>query len=70
MPVLRLEFSLSPITSDTAVIVSRANTGAQKLATGVAEVGDGVERDIRHGLAEHDVEHQEVVDRRFAIANG
>ena len=30
----------------------------------VTQVGDGVERDVRHRLAEHDVEHQQVVDRR------
>src|SRR3546814_9242239 len=34
---------------------------------GVAEVGDGVERDVRHGLAEHDVKHQQVVERRHGI---
>jgi hypothetical protein len=42
----------------------------QELAAGVAEIGHGVERDVRHGLAEHDVENQEIVERRLAIADG
>ena len=36
---------------------------------GVAEIGDGVERDIRHGLAEHDVKDEEVVHGRTRIAD-
>ena len=35
---------------------------------GVTEVGDGVERDVGHGLAEHRVEDQQVVDRLARIA--
>ena len=36
-------------------------------ALGVAEIGDGVERDVRHGLAEDHVEDQQIVDRRTRI---
>ena len=38
------------------------------MTIGVTEIGDGIERDIRHGLAEDDVKDQEVVDRRSRIA--
>ena len=31
---------------------------------GIAEIGDGIERDVRHGLADHDMEDQQVVERR------
>ena len=41
----------------------------QEAAVGVAEIGDRIERDVRHGLAEHDVEDQQVVDRRARIAD-
>ncbi len=41
----------------------------QKAAVGIAEIGHGVERNVGHGLAEHDVEHQQVVDRAFRIAD-
>ena len=36
---------------------------------GIAEIGDGIERDIRHRLAEDDMEHEQVVDRRRGIAD-
>ena len=42
---------------------------AAEIAAGVAEIGDGIERDVRHGLAEHDVEDEQVVDRRARIAD-
>ena len=42
---------------------------AQEAAVRVAEVRDRIERDVRHGLAEHDVEHQQVVERRGRIAD-
>ena len=53
--------------------------GAQRVAridrreeahVGVAEVGDRVERDVGHGLAEGDVEDEQVVDRAVAVARG
>ena len=42
---------------------------AAEIAAGIAEIGDGVERDVGDGLAEHDVKHQEIVDRRARIAD-
>ena len=42
---------------------------AEKAAIGIAEIGDGVERNVRHGLAEHDMEHQQIVDRAAGIAD-
>src|SRR6516165_1267183 len=38
-------------------------------AGGIAEIGDGVERDVRYRLAKHDVEDEEVIDRRARIAD-
>src|SRR5262249_47817492 len=38
-------------------------------AGGVAEIGDGVERDVRYRLAKHDVEDEKVIDRRARIAD-
>ena len=69
MPVLRLEFSFSPITSDVAVERVAGIDRREELHAGVAEIGDRIERDVRHGLAEHDVEHQQIVDRRARIAD-
>ena len=43
--------------------------GLEEAHIGVAEIGDGVPRDVRHRLAEHDVEHEHVVDRRGRIAD-
>ena len=63
MPVLRFEFSLSPITSDVADSVSPGIDRLQETAFGIAEIGDRIERDVRHGLAEHDVENEQIVDR-------
>ena len=37
--------------------------GLQKPAVGVAEIGDRVQRDVGHRLAEHDVEGEQIVDR-------
>ena len=31
---------------------------------GIAEVGDRVQRDVGHGLADHDMEHHQIVERR------
>ena len=39
-------------------------------AIGVAEISDRVERDVRHRLAEHDMEGEQVVDRACRIADG
>ena len=41
----------------------------EKAAGGVAEIGDRVERDVGDRLAEHDVEGEQVVDRRLRIAD-
>src|SRR3974390_2098775 len=41
----------------------------QKTTAGVAKIGDGIERDVGHGLAEHHVKHQEIVDRRTRITD-
>src|SRR5262249_15195850 len=35
----------------------------EQAAGGIAEIGDRVERDVRYGLAEHDVEDEEIIDR-------
>ena len=45
------------------LIVSPGSTGTAEPHIGVAEVGDGVERDVGHGLAEHRVEDEQVVHR-------
>ena len=39
-------------------------------AIGVAEIGDRVERDVGHRLAEHDMEGEQIVDRACRIADG
>ena len=39
-------------------------------AIGIAQVGDRVQRDVRHRLAEHRVEHQQVVERRARETDG
>ena len=36
---------------------------------GIAEIGHGIERDVVHGLADHDMEHQQVVERRARQAD-
>ena len=41
----------------------------QEAAIGVAEIGDGVERDVGHGLAEHDMEREQVVDWPCGVAD-
>src|SRR5215468_960575 len=41
----------------------------ENAAGGIAEIGDGVERDVRYRLAEHDVEDEEIIDRRARIAD-
>ena len=43
--------------------------GLQKPAVGVAEVGDGVQRDIRRRFAEYDVKGQQIVERGARIAD-
>ncbi len=40
----------------------------QEATVGVTEIGHGIERDVRDCLAEDDVKHQEVVERRARIA--
>ena len=64
MPVWPLEVSLRPITRERACIVSPGIDQAQEAPVGVAEIGHGVERDVGHGLAEHEMECQQVLDRR------
>ncbi len=49
--------------------MSPGKTGLQEPAIGIAEIGDGVQRDVGHGLAEDDVEHQQVVERRLVVAD-
>jgi hypothetical protein len=49
----------------TGVVYVRStgtDAAGQAVLLGVAEIGDRVERDVRHGLAEHDVEDQQVVE--------
>ena len=43
--------------------------GLEKPAIGIAKIGNRIERDIRHGLAEHHVEHQQIVERRARVAD-
>jgi hypothetical protein len=42
----------------------------QEPAIGIAQIGNGIERDIRHRLAEDDVEREQVIDWRLGVANG
>ena len=42
----------------------------QEAAVGVAEIGDRVERDVGHRLAEHDMKGEQIVDRACGIADG
>src|SRR6516162_9735943 len=42
----------------------------QEAAVSVAEIGDGVEGEVRRSLAEDDVERQQIVDRARRIADG
>ncbi len=48
--------------------IARINRCAE-VAAGIAEIGDGIERDIGDGLAEDDVEYEQVVDRRTRITD-
>ena len=57
-----LEFSLRPMTSDTVDSVSPRIDRLQEAAVGITEVGDSVERDVGHGLAEHHVKDEQVVE--------
>ena len=43
--------------------------GRQKAAIGIAEVRDRIERDVRHRLAEDDVEDDQIVDRRRRVSD-
>jgi hypothetical protein len=43
--------------------------GLEKPAIGVAQIGNGIKRDVRHGLAEHDMKHQQIVDGSFRKAD-
>ena len=69
MPVLRLEFSFSPMTSDSRAQRIAGVHRREKAAGRIAEVGDRIERDVRHGFAEHDVEDEQIIDRRARIAD-
>ena len=42
----------------------------QEPAIGVAEIGDRVQRDVGHRLAEHDMEGEQIVDRACRVADG
>src|SRR3546814_8813742 len=50
--------------------LSPSPTLCRVAAVGIAEVGDRVQRDIRHRLAEHHVEGEQVVHRRRRQAAG
>ena len=41
----------------------------QKPAIGIAEIGDRVQRDVRHRLAEHDMEGEQIVDWACRVAD-
>src|SRR5208282_2314163 len=43
--------------------------GTAEIATGIAEIGDGIERNVGHGLAEHDVKDKEIVDGRARVTD-
>ncbi len=43
--------------------------GGQEAELGIAEIGDGVARNVRHGLADDDVEDEQVVDGAARIAD-
>ena len=64
MPVCPLEVSFRPITSERAQQRVAGVDQAEEAAVGVAEIGHGVERDVRHGPAEHEVEGEQVLERR------
>ena len=53
---------------DRADGVARIDRG-QEPAGRIAKIGHRVDRDIRHGLAEHGVEHQEVINRGAWVAD-
>ena len=42
--------------------------GFDEAALGIAEIGHRIERDVRHGLAEHGVEDEQIVQRRLRKA--
>ncbi len=44
--------------------------GLEEASLRVAEIGDGVQRNVRHRLAEDDMEGEQVVDRARRIADG
>ena len=69
MPLFLLEFSLTPITFGGRGERVAGIDGGEKAELGIAEIGDGVARDVRHGLADDDVEDEEIVDRRARIAD-
>ncbi len=41
----------------------------QETELGIAEIGDGIARNIGNGLADHHVEHEQIVDRRLRVAD-
>ena len=44
--------------------------GRKEPAIRIAQIGHGIERHIRHGLAEHHVEDDQRIDRALAKAAG
>ena len=44
--------------------------GLEEAHVGVAQIGHGIEGNIRHGFAEGDVEYQQVVQRAIPVAQG
>ena len=48
--------------------VARIHRG-EEAELGIAEIGNGVARDVGHGLADDDMEHEQIVDRRARIAD-
>ncbi len=69
MPVLRLEFSFEPDDfGERGQRIARIDRFAE-IAAGIAEIGHRIERNVGHGLAEHDVKHEEIVDRGARIAD-
>ena len=57
------------MTSETVLERIARIDGDEKAAGRVAEIGHRIQRDIRHRLAEDDVEHEQIVDGRMAIAD-
>ena len=66
MPVLLVGIFPQPDDFGNRIQGDTRIDGLEKAAIGIAKIGDGIERDVGNGLAEHNVEHQKIVDRRLA----